>query len=69
MFFILLILEAIFVATIFFELRTGIAVTGWQGERPYVERANQPVHFWFVIALHVTFGLLVFGGCVYVIVM
>lgn len=54
---ICLILTVIGVGTLVAEFWTGIAVTGWQGEKPYVERAEQPALYWTMML--VQFALLV----------
>ena len=49
--FVLIVLEVIGFGTIIAELYAGIAVTGWQGEKPYVLRREQPGLFAFSIAV------------------
>ena len=57
MFVILAVLEIIGIGTLTAEVWTGIAVTGWQGEKPYVERSQQPVHYWTIIVIHLLLGV------------
>ena len=36
------------------EFWLGIAVTGWQGERLFLERAKTPGPYWMMMILHTT---------------
>ena len=34
------------------ELWLGIVVIGWQGEKPYIARSENPTKYWLVMAFH-----------------
>ena len=50
---ITIILWIVTLLTLFAELWLGIAVTGLQGDSPFVEREKSPGPYWFVMACHV----------------
>lgn len=39
------------------ELWLGIAVTGWQGDELYIERAKSPGPYWMTMVLHMVIGI------------
>ncbi|MCA9137698.1 MAG: hypothetical protein KDB00_13095 [Planctomycetales bacterium] len=39
------------IGTYIFELWTGLAVAGWQGENAIIDRRSKPGPYWFVIAV------------------
>lgn len=57
MFFVLIFLELVGIGTLVAEIWTGIAVTGWQGKKPYIEREDQPVHYWCLVSVHLLIGI------------
>ncbi len=52
-----IILFAVSLLFLVAELWSGIAVTGWQGEHPYIERASRPGPYWMAMSLHILVGL------------
>ena len=58
---ILISLELVGVGILVGELWVGVAVTGWQGEKPFVEKTTQPFHYWSIILVHLIFVIVLPG--------
>lgn len=54
-----LVLTIVFAVVLVAEFWMGIAVTGFDGEQPFIERQMHPGQYWLVMALHsvITAGL------------
>lgn len=49
----------VFLVVLIAEFWLGIAVTGWEGDRLFLERSNTPGPYWMVMALHTTISIVV----------
>ncbi len=45
-------LSCVSVCILLAEIWTGIAVIGWQGEQPFLDRSKTPGPYWFMMLLH-----------------
>ena len=52
-----LILTLVSVCILVAEFWTGIAVVGWQGDQPILERSKSPGPYWFTMILHTIAGV------------